>query len=121
MPVGTEKRAALPVPSTDPVDPACPASVVTTPAGVIIRTVLLLPTCTYRLSAASIATAFGELNRAAAPVPYVLPEFSAKPANVVTVPSGVTLRIVWLLRSATKTLRCESSATPNGYANRAVD
>ena len=41
MACGLPNRAALPVPSFDPNTPAWPASVVTTPAGVICRIVLL--------------------------------------------------------------------------------
>ena len=42
MPVGSLKRAAAPLPSALPLEPALPARVVTTPAGVILRMVLLL-------------------------------------------------------------------------------
>src|SRR5205809_7791352 len=43
---GPLKRAALPVPLTLPVLPAKPAKVVTTPAGVILRMVLLTVSAT---------------------------------------------------------------------------
>ena len=46
MPSGKLKRAAAPVPSVEPAAPAEPASVVTTPAGVILRIVSLLLSAT---------------------------------------------------------------------------
>jgi len=41
MPAGPKKRAAVPLPSGLPWEPAWPAKVLTSPAGVILRTVLL--------------------------------------------------------------------------------
>jgi hypothetical protein len=51
-------------------------------------------------------------------VPFVLP--LPLPAKVVTTPAGVTLRILWLLASATKTLPLASTATPVGPLNHAA-
>ena len=98
-PRGLLNCAALPVPSLLPF-PSPPASVVTTPAGVIVR-ILPTPSATYTVPTLSTAIPWGELNRAALPVPSVPPAVFARPANVVTLPTGVTLRIVWLVRSAT--------------------
>ena len=53
--LGPANRAALPVPSAHPNRPAAPASVVTTPAGVIFRMVLLLASVTYTVPALSTA------------------------------------------------------------------
>ena len=66
-PRGWLKRAALPVPSTLPAEPARPASVVTTPAGVILRIVWFSESATKTLPAASTATPCGaeEPSRAA--------------------------------------------------------
>ncbi len=55
-PSGDENRAALPVPSTLPLSPATPASVVTTAAGVILRIVWFEVSATYTLPALSTAT-----------------------------------------------------------------
>jgi len=46
MPAGKKKLAAAPVASVLPVTPAVPASVLTAPAGVILRMVLLLASTT---------------------------------------------------------------------------
>jgi len=54
------------------------------------------------------------LNRAALPVPLALPEIRARPASVVTTPSGVSFRIVLLPASATYTLPALSTATLDG-------
>ena len=82
------------MPLLEPNCGAMPASVVTAPAGVICRIVLLLVSATYTVPAVLTATPRGELNRAALPVPSVLPVFPARPANVVTTPLGVIFRIV---------------------------
>ena len=58
-PLGQLKRAAAPVPSALPDEPAVPASVVTTPAGVIFRMVLLPVSATKTLPAPSTATPWG--------------------------------------------------------------
>src|ERR1051326_6307726 len=95
MPAGALKRASLPVPSADPLFPAEPASVVTAPAGVIIRIVWFPASATYRLVLLSTATAPGLLNRASLPVPSAEPLLPADPAIVVTTAAGVIFRIVW--------------------------
>ena len=46
MPLGSRKRAAAPVASVEPLTPAVPASVVTSPAGVILRMVSLSESAT---------------------------------------------------------------------------
>lgn len=89
------KLAAAPVPSALP--PYCdadPASVVTTPAAVIFRMVLLPESATKTLPAPSAGTPLGTLKLAAAPVPSALPYKPAVPASVVTTPLGVIFRIV---------------------------
>ena len=58
-----------------------PASVVTTPAGVILRIVLLPVSATYTLPALSTATPSGWANRAALPVPSALPELPGQPCQ----------------------------------------
>ena len=58
-PCGWLKSAALPVPSALPLTPANPASVLTTPAGVIIRIVWFQVSATYTLVALSTATPEG--------------------------------------------------------------
>ena len=72
--MGQLKRAAVPVPSALPSRTCCPASVVTTPSGVIFRMVSLAVSATKRLPAPSTATPEGQLKRAAAPVPSALPD-----------------------------------------------
>ena len=113
-PMGTLKRAAAPVPSALPPLPAVPASVVTTPAGVILRMVELFVSATYTAPAASTATPNGLLKRAPAPVPSALPLLAAVPASVLTTPAGVILRMVELFVSATYTVPAASTATPLG-------
>src|ERR1035437_5927547 len=93
-PLGNLKRAAAPVPSALPDEPAVPASVVTTPLGVIFRMVLLFVSATKTLPAPSTATPEGDQKRAAAPVPSALPYEPADPASVVTAPVGVIFRMV---------------------------
>ena len=56
----------------------------------------------------------GPSNREPVPVPSAKPYDKATPATVVTTPPGVTLRIVELASSETKTLPLESTATPSG-------
>ncbi len=101
-PCGPLKSAAEPVPSVLPVVPAVPARVVTTPPGVIMRMVSL-PVSATKTSpvVGSSVTPTGPLNRAAEPVPSVLPAVPAVPARVVTTPAGVIMRIVSLPVSAT--------------------
>ena len=100
-PSGRSKLAAGPVASALPTTPAVPASVVTTPAGVILRIVLFPSSATYTFPALSTAAPNGSLKLAAAPVPSALPVTPAVPASVVTTPVEVTLRIVAFTESTT--------------------
>src|ERR1035437_3983975 len=118
-PDGLENRAAVPEPSALPQFPALPASVVTAPAEVTFRIVLLPESATKTLPTASTATPDGPLNCAELPVPSLMPGVPALPASVVTTPAEVTFRIVELPVSATKTLPALSTATPEGRLNRA--
>ena len=79
--------------------PVVPAMVVTTPAGVTLRIVLLPVSATYTLPELSTARPPGWLKPAALPVPSVDP--NVPPASVVTTPAGVILRMLWLSESAT--------------------
>jgi len=97
-----------------------PASVVTRPAGVILRIVLFPKSATKTFPAPSAATFIGMKNLAVLPVPSVLPKLPAEPAKVLTTPVGVILRIVWAKGSATKTLPEPSTPTPAGLKNRAA-
>ncbi len=99
---GLLKRAEVPLASVVPVEVA-PATVVTTPVEATILRIWWLPvSATYKLApAASTTIPAGELNRAAAPVPLVLPADPAVPARVVTVPLASIFRITWLAVSAT--------------------
>src|SRR5262245_40069127 len=111
------------MPSSLPVLPASPASVVTTPPGLILRMVWLPESATHTVHDKSSWTHAGHSNRAVLPlppVPSVLPVLPACPASVVTTPAGLILRMVWLPMSATYTLSDESTATPEGKKNRAV-
>ena len=67
----------------------------------------------------STATPFGFLNIARLPGPSPNPG-SPVPAYVVTTPAAVTLRIVLLPASATKTLPDESTAVDQGWLKRAA-
>src|SRR5437660_206684 len=104
--------APLPAPSALPALPANPASVVTAPADVPLRIVWLIVSATQTVPAMSTAKPVGTLKRAALPVPSAPPALPANPASVVTTPADVTLRIVWLGESATKTLPALSAAKP---------
>ena len=73
MPEGLLKSAALPVPSVLPATKGEPAKVVTTPAGVIFRIVLLDESATNTLPDPSTATPAGLMNWAAVPVPSIVP------------------------------------------------
>ncbi|MCY1229124.1 hypothetical protein D9M72_414800 [compost metagenome] len=85
-----------------------PASVVTSPVGVILRTTPPPYSRTYRLPAASTATEMGVLKVAAVPLPSVV-VFVPLPATVVTSAAGVTLRIRWPWASATKAVSVAST------------
>ncbi|MBK9966355.1 MAG: hypothetical protein IPP07_16250 [Holophagales bacterium] len=100
-PVGDENLAWLPAPSSDPLRPGFPARVVTTPSGVIRRSVWPWMSVTKTLPPASTATPSGPVNRAALPMPSSPPEAPARPARVETSPAGVTLRTVQFRASAT--------------------
>ena len=81
-----------PVPSTLPNDPGEPASVLTTPAAVIFRIVLLNVSATYTVPVLSTATPCAKENCATSPGPSPLPQGespSILPANLVTTPAGV--------------------------------
>ena len=74
----------------------------------------LFVSATIMLPLGSTATPEGPLNKAPVPVPSANPPFHPLPASVDTTPPGVTLRMRWLSRSATKTLPLRSKATPKG-------
>ena len=101
MPQGLLNRAVVPAPLALPEVPAKPATVVTTPAEVILRTVWLPLSATWKVPEASKAMAFGVLKRALPPVASVLPEVPASPAKVVTSPLVAIFRMAWLPLSAT--------------------
>ena len=75
-------RAAVPFPSSEPTSPARPATVLTTPSGVILRTRWLTASVTYRLPWGSTAMPHGRLNRAVSPGPSMAPDVTARPAMV---------------------------------------
>src|SRR5436190_9536952 len=97
MPRGPLNRAAPPIPSVDPGDPASPAIVVTVPP-TIWRMVWLLVSATYSMLAPdrSTAMAAGLLNRALLRVPSAVPGDPARPVIVLTreLKSGVICLIV---------------------------
>jgi hypothetical protein len=68
----------------------------------------------------SIVMAVGCVKRARLPLLSVVPLAPARPASVVTVPSGAILRIVRLPWSATYTLPFVSTARPRGVLKRAA-
>src|SRR4029077_19735 len=87
------------------------------------RTVLLPESDTKTEPLLEMAIPSGALNRAAEPVPFVLPLARASPATVVTaqfVPTGATLRIVALPESTTYKFPKGSSASPCGRKKRAT-
>ena len=67
------------------------------------------------LPTASEANPLGELKVASVPVPLRLPDTPALPANVLTTPDGVILRIKLLPGSATYRLPAASVVNPSGY------
>src|SRR3569833_1442171 len=95
-------------------------SVVTTPAGVILRIALEPASATKRLPALSNRRPRGMLNFAAVPTPSTVPGVPAVPAIVVTTPAGVTSRIVELPESPTYRLPAVSIVRPDGYKNFAA-
>src|SRR5271157_4030301 len=85
-PTGSLNCAAGPCPLLLPTTNSVPARVLTTPAGVILRIVLVTPSATYRLPLmGSTATPRGERNCAPDPVPSTLPGMYTVPAMVLTV------------------------------------
>ncbi len=111
-PVNPRKDALVPTPSLNELNPL-PASVLTTPSGVTLRTRRLLPSPTSTLPLASTATLDGELKEASVPVPSANAP-TPLPASVVTTPPGETLRIAEFNVSATSTFPPASTATPQG-------
>ena len=92
IPVGFENSAALPVPSWVPRLLGEPATVVTTPAEVILRMVALPVSQTKTEFEASRAIPVGALNKAAVPVPSAEPAAPLFPANTLIVLSeAITL------------------------------
>mmetsp|Transcript_45692 Transcript_45692/g.73680 ORF Transcript_45692/g.73680 Transcript_45692/m.73680 type:complete len:209 (+) Transcript_45692:852-1478(+) len=118
MPKGALNRAEEPSPSAKPLSPL-PATVVTAPAGETLRMVLLLKSATSNHPCLSIDTPKGCEKRAATPRPSAKPACPL-PATVVTIPVRVTLRMAWLLQSATRRLASLSTARPRGILNRAL-
>ena len=99
MPAGPLNEAAVPRPSALEALPL-PARVVTTPPGLILRTLRLLKSATNTFPAASSATDAAILKAAAVPTP------SAKaptplPARVVTLPVGLIFRTLLPVSSPT--------------------
>ena len=74
---------------------------------------LLLDT-TYKLLLLSIAILVGPEKVAFVPVPSALPATFTLPANVTTLPVGLTLRIRLFCQSQTKRLPALSSTMPAG-------
>ena len=91
-----------------------PASVVTTPPGVVTLRMRLFPvSATTTLPAGSTATPYGPAKAALVPAPSANPA-APPPARRLTRPPGVTKRTHWLSVSATNTLPPASTATPRG-------
>src|SRR5262245_306044 len=120
MPRGVLKRAVEPFASVEPVEFASPATVDTTPPGVILRIVWLNVSATYRLPALSTATSSGWLNCAIVPAPSVDPGEEATPATVVTTPAAEILRTLCSDVSDTYRLPPASIVMPRGRPNRAA-
>ena len=112
IPIGLLKLAAVPVSSAEPSEPL-PANVLTTPKDVILRILLLPESAIYRFPNESIAIPDGPLKLAYVPVPSVY-SHEPLPANMLTLPSGVILRIILLPVSATYRFPAESTVIPYG-------
>src|SRR3954452_9046813 len=110
--VGPLNCASVPVAFVEPAV-VCPANVVTTPAAVILRIRLLFVSATKMLPEASTAIPAGPLNSAAVPVALIIPAMPS-PANVVTTPAGVILRMRLVSASATYMLPELSKSKPLG-------
>jgi hypothetical protein len=82
-------------PQAKPLQPAEPASEVTTPEGLTLRRRWLKESATSTAPLGSTATPRGELKEAAAPAPSAKAP-SPLPASVLTKPPGVTRRSLWL-------------------------
>ena len=78
---------------------------------VILRILLLERSATYTVPSPPTATAKGALKLAAVPVPSALPAVP-EPASVATIPAAVTVRILWLPRSATWSASSAPIASP---------
>ena len=120
---GQLKSAAVPTPLVEPdkvPDELPPASVMTSRLGWIRRILLLFWSATYTSTLPEVPTATPEglLKSAAVPTPSVEPD--ELPASVMTLRLGKMRRILWLLRSATKTLPEVSTATPKGLLKSAA-
>ena len=97
IPFGALKRAAFPVPSAEPLLPARPAGVVTSPDCVTCRIVLFPVSATNRTEP-SVAIPPGLLNCAGPGTVSPDPGEPGTPANVVTTPSipdRSACRITW--------------------------
>ena len=98
-PCGTLKDDDVPKPLADAMAPL-PASVVTTPLGLMRRMRRFPPSATRTFPEASMATERGLLN-AAVPLLASVQAADPDPAKVVTTPARVTLRIKLLYMSGT--------------------
>ena len=112
-PQGPLNEALVPAPSAKAAVPL-PASVDTTPPGVILR--MRLPSETRALPTESRARPTKNENKAPVPVPSAYP--LEPPANVLTTPLGVTLRT--RKKSATKTCSLPSTAIAMGRKKEAL-
>ena len=119
MPSGELKRAARPTALVAPGSPADPAQVDTEPSRPIRRSVWLPVSLTKTVPSLATARADGVSKRAVAAGPSALPASPGRPAIVVTIPAGVSLRRQWLAESAIKTLPWASMARPAGSEKRA--
>ena len=115
IPLGLLNVADDPCPSAKRVEPAPPASVVTTPRDVTSRIALLPVSDTAMMSpppgTAKYATPCGPLNIAAVPAPSSKP--TSLPASVVT-PVPTIQRMRWFPVSDTMTASPGPTATPDG-------
>ena len=121
--MGLKKSAAAPAPLVEPdvvPDELPPASVMTVRLGWTRRILLLFWSATYTSTLPEVPTATPEglLKSAAVPTPSVEPD--ELPASVMTLRLGKMRRILWLLRSATKTLPEVSTAPPRGQLKSAA-
>ena len=91
---GPLNRAVAASPSALPQEPARPARVVTTPAGVTLRIAQFTWSATTRSPDASRAIPLGKANRAFAPVPSAVPRTPTRPAIVEADPSGAMRRMM---------------------------